>query len=392
MRDAVIVSGARTPIGSFQGALTPLKTGEIGAVAIKEAVARAGIEGDAIDDVIFGCVLTAGLGQAPARQASLWAGLPQTVPATTIGKVCGSGLKSVMLASSQIKAGDADIVVAGGMESMSNAPYALPKARTGYRMGNGEIIDTMVNDGLWDVYNNYHMGTAAELCAAEYGITREMQDAFAIASYKKAIDSIERGLFKREIAAVEIPQRRGEPVIFDQDEEPFRANLDKIPTLRPAFKKDGTVTAANASSINDGAAAFVLMSDAKATGLGVAAKFRVAGQASYAHAPEWFTTAPAFAIKKLLKGVGLTTGDIDTWEINEAFAVVSLAVNQLCEIDPTTVNLRGGAVALGHPIGGSGARILVTLMHTMEDIGAQRGVASLCNGGGGATAVLLERI
>ena len=392
MRDAVIVSGARTPMGSFQGALAPLKAGQIGAVAIKEAVARAGIDGAAIDDVIFGCVLTTALGQAPARQATLWAGLPQSVPATTIGKVCGSGLKSVMMASSQIKAGDADVVVAGGMESMSNAPYALPKARTGYRMGNGEIIDTMVNDGLWDVYNNYHMGSAAELCAAEYGITREMQDEFAIASYKKAIASVEGGVFDREIAAVEIPQRRGEPVVFARDEEPFRAKLDKIPSLRPAFKKDGTVTAANASSINDGGAAFVLMSDAKASALGITAKFRVAGQASYAHAPEWFTTAPAHAIKKLLKDADLTASDIDTWEINEAFSVVSLAVNKLCELDPTKINIRGGAVALGHPIGASGARILVTLMHTMEDIGAQRGIASLCNGGGGATAVLLERV
>ncbi len=392
MRDAVIVSGTRTPMGSFQGALAPLKAGKIGAVAIKEAIARAGIEGDAVDDVIFGCVLTTALGQAPARQATLWAGLPQSVPATTINKVCGSGLRSVMLASSQIRAGDADVIVAGGMESMSNSPYALPKARTGYRMGNGDVLDTMVTDGLWDVYNDYHMGTAAELCAAEYGITREMQDEFAIASYKKAISSIEEGLFKREIAPVEIPQRRGDPVIFDQDEEPFRAKLDKIPSLRAAFKKDGTVTAANASSINDGAAAFVVMSDSKAKELGVTAKFRVAGQASYAHAPEWFTTAPAFAIKKLLGNTDLTTTDIDIWELNEAFSVVSLAVNQLCELDPAKVNIRGGAVALGHPIGASGARILVTLMHAMEDIGAQRGIASLCNGGGGATAVLLERV
>jgi len=369
-----------------------LKVGKIGAAAIKEAVARAGVSGDDVDDLFFGCVLTGGVGQAPARQATIWAGLPESVPATTIGKVCGSGLKSVMLASSQIKAGDADVIVAGGMESMSNAPYALPKARTGYRMGNGELVDTMVGDGLWDVYNDYHMGMAAELCAKEFAITREAQDEFAVASYRKAIASIEEGLFEGEIAAVEIPQRRGDPVVFDRDEEPFRAKLDKIPSLRPAFKKDGTVTAANASSINDGAAAFVLMSEAKAGELGATARFRVAGHASYAQAPEWFTTAPAFAIKKLLKDAGLTADDIDTWEINEAFSVVSLAVNRLCELDPEKVNLRGGAVALGHPIGASGARILVTLMHTMEAIGAQRGVASLCNGGGGATAVLLERI
>ncbi len=392
MRDAVIISGVRTAIGSFQGALTPLPVGKIGAVAIKEAVARAGVPVDAVDDVLFGCVLTGSVGQAPARQATIWSGLPNTTPATTIGKVCGSGLRSVMLASSQIKAGDAEVIVAGGMESMTNAPYALHKARMGFRMGNGEIVDTMVKDGLWDVYNDYHMGMAAELCAAEMNFSREAQDEFAIASYKKSIDSIEKGLFKREIVPVEIPQRRGDPVIFDKDEEPFRSKLDRIPSLRPAFKKDGSVTAANASSINDGAAAFVIMSDTKAKELGATARFRIAGQASYAHAPEWFTTAPAYAIKKLLAKTGLTVADIDTWELNEAFAVVSLAINQICEIDPTKVNLRGGAVALGHPIGASGARILVTLMHTMEDIGAQRGIASLCNGGGGATAVLIERM
>ena len=392
MRDAVIISGVRTAIGSFQGALTPMSVGKIGAVAIKEAVARAGVPVDAVDDVLFGCVLTGSVGQAPARQATIWGGLPNTTPATTIGKVCGSGLRSVMLASSQIRAGDAEVIVAGGMESMTNAPYALHKARMGFRMGNGEIVDTMVKDGLWDVYNDYHMGMAAELCASEMNFSREAQDEFAIASYKKAIDSIENGLFKREIVPLEIPQRRGDPVIFDQDEEPFRSKLDRIPSLRPAFKKDGTVTAANASSINDGAAAFVITSDTKAKELGVTPRFRIAGQASFAQAPEWFTTSPAYAIKKLLASTGLTVADIDTWELNEAFAVVSLAVNQICEIDPTKVNLRGGAVALGHPIGASGARILVTLMHTMEDIGARRGIASLCNGGGGATAVLIERV
>ena len=392
MRDAVIVSGVRTPMGSFQGALSPMNVGKIGAVAVKEAVARAGVAGEAVDGVLMGCVLSGGVGQAPARQATLFSGLPDSVPAVTLSKVCGSGLRTVMFASSEIRAGDADILVAGGMESMTNAPYALPKARAGYRMGNGEIIDTMVNDGLWDVYHNYHMGMAAELCAAEYGITREMQDEFAIGSYRKSLDAIERGLFKREIVPVEIPQRRGDPVVFDTDEEPFRSKLEKITGLRPAFKKDGTVTAANASSINDGAAAVVVMSDTKAKELGVQARFRIVGYASHAQAPEWFTTAPAYSIQKVWKKTGLTDADIDVYEINEAFAVVSLAVNRICDLDPAKINLRGGAIALGHPIGVSGTRILVTLMHAMEDTGAQRGLASLCIGGGEAAAMIIERV
>jgi acetyl-CoA C-acetyltransferase len=297
-----------------------------------------------------------------------------------------------MNASSLIKAGDADVVVAGGMENMSLTPYALPKARNGFRMGNGEVVDLMVNDGLWDVYNNYHMGTAAELCAAEMNITREQQDAFAIASYQKAIAAAKAGEFKREIVPVEVVGRRGAVTVVDADEEPFKANLDKIPGLRPAFKKDGTVTAANASTINDGAAAVVLASGDKCRELGVTPKFRVVGYANYAHEPEWFTTAPAYAIKKVLAQTGLTAQDIDVFEINEAFAVVSLAVNQLCELDNSKINLRGGAIALGHPIGASGNRIFVTLMHIMEDRQLKRGLASLCIGGGEAVAMIIERV
>ncbi|MBM4372058.1 MAG: acetyl-CoA C-acyltransferase [Deltaproteobacteria bacterium] len=392
MREAVIVSGARTAIGSFQGALSTVPVGRLGAAAIREAVARSGVPGDQVDGVIMGCVLTGAVGQAPARQATIWGGLPHSVPATTVGKVCGSGLRSVMLAAAEIRCGDAEVMVAGGMESMTNAPYALPAARGGLRMGNGEIVDTMVNDGLFDVYNRYHMGMAAELCAAEMGITREMQDAFAAESYRKAQDAVTRGLFRREIAGVEVPQKKGDPVIFDTDEEPFKSKIDRIPTLKPAFKKDGTVTAANASSINDGAAAVVVTSEARARELGAKAAFRIVGGASHAQAPEWFTTAPAYAIQKAWKKTGLTDRDIDVYEINEAFSVVSLAVNRLCELDQSRINLRGGAVALGHPIGASGTRVLVTLMHVMEDTGARRGLTSLCIGGGEAVALIIERI
>jgi acetyl-CoA C-acetyltransferase len=392
MPEAIIVSSVRTPIGSFQGKLSPLTTGKLGGIVVKEVVARSGVAPEQIDEVLMGCVLSGGLGQAPARQATIFGGLPNSIPAVTLSKVCGSGLRTVMMGASQIKAGDSEIVIAGGMESMTNAPYALPKARMGYRMGNGELMDTMVNDGLWDVYNNYHMGVAAELCATEMKISREAQDEFAIASYKKAIASIEAGLFKNEIVPVEIPQRRGDPLIVDTDEEPFRAKLEKIPSLRPAFKKDGTVTAANASSINDGASAVLMMTEEKARAMGVSVGFRVVASASHAQAPEWFTTAPAYAINKVLAKAGLTSSDIDLFEINEAFAVVSLAVNEICGLDPSRINVRGGAIALGHPIGASGNRILVTLLHAMEASGAKRGLTSLCIGGGEAAAVIVERI
>jgi len=392
MKNVYILGGARTAIGSFQGAFSTVPAALLGGAAVKGALERSGVSGDQVDELIMGNVLLGGQGQAPGRQAWVKAGLPKSVPCVTLAKVCGSGLRTVMMAASQIKAGDSDVVVAGGMENMTLTPYAMPKARAGFRMGNAEVVDLMVNDGLWDVYNNFHMGTAAEMCAEKMGITRQMQDEFAIGSYTRALDSIKNGLFKREIVPVEIPGKKGETTQVLEDEEPFRSKLDKIPTLKPAFKKDGTVTAANASSINDGAAAVVLAGEEKVKALGLTPKFRIVGYAGHAQEPEWFTTAPAFAIKNVLKKTGLSVNDIDSYEINEAFSVVSLAVNQLCEIDPARVNVRGGAVALGHPIGASGTRILVTLMHVMEDTGARRGLASLCIGGGEAVALVIERV
>ncbi|MBJ94158.1 MAG: acetyl-CoA C-acyltransferase [Rickettsiales bacterium] len=391
MREVVLVSAVRTPIGSFQGALAALRAPQLGAVAIKAAVERAGISVDQVDECIMGCVLPAGVGQAPARQAALFAGLPRSTPCMTINKVCGSGLKAVMLASQAIRCGDAEVVVAGGMECMSQAPYLLPKGRTGYRMGHGELLDSMVKDGLWDVYNDYHMGSAGELCASECGISRERQDEFAIASYQKALAAQEAGKFDAEIAPVEVPQRRGDPIVVDRDEEPGKGRPDKIPALRAVFQKDGTITAANASSINDGAAALVVMSADKARELGLKPLARIVGDASHAQDPEWFTTAPAFAIEKALDRLDLKVEDVDLWEVNEAFSVVSLAVADKLGYQADRVNVWGGAVALGHPIGASGARILVTLLHQMADRDAQRGCASLCIGGGEAVAMVVER-
>ena len=392
MTSAYIVDGIRTALGSFQGGLSTVPAGELGAAVLKGLVERTGVKGAQIDEVMMGNVLLGGQGQAPGRQACLFAGLPNSIPCVTLAKVCGSGLRTVMMAAASVKAKDAELILAGGMENMSLAPYALPKARTGYRMGNGQLVDLMVNDGLWDVYNNCHMGVAAELCATEKCITREEQDEFAIASYKKALAAIEAGDFKREIVPVKVPGRRGAVTVFDQDEEPFRSKLDKIPSLRPAFQKDGTVTAANASSINDGAAAVMVASEDKCSELGLTPKFRIVGYAGHAQEPEWFTTAPAYAIKKVWEKTGLTDADIDLYEINEAFSVVSLIVNRMCELDPAKINIRGGAAALGHPIGASGARILVTLMHAMEDTGARRGLASLCIGGGEAVAMIIEKV
>ena len=392
MTDVVIASAARTPIGSFGGTLSSLTAPKLGSIAITAALERAGISADAVDECIMGCVLPAGVGQAPARQAALGAGLPQSVACLTINKVCGSGLKALMLAAQAIQCGDADVVVAGGMESMSNAPYLLPKARTGYRMGNGELVDSMVHDGLWDPYNDYHMGSAGELCAAECGIPRERQDAFAIASYAKAAAAQSAGKFDAEICAVTIPQRKGDPKVVDTDEEPGKGRPDKIPTLRTVFKKDGTITAANASSLNDGAAALVVMSAAKAKELGVTPLARVVGSATHAQAPEWFTTAPAYAIEKALRRTALAVDDIDLWEVNEAFSVVSLAVEDKVGYAADKVNIWGGAVSLGHPIGASGARILVTLLHQLKDTHAARGCASLCIGGGEAVAVVVENL
>lgn len=390
MKEAVIVAAVRTPIGGYMGSLSSLKATELGAIAIKEAINRAGIKGEDVSEVIMGCVLPAGLGQAPARQAAIYAGLPETVPCMTINKVCGSGLKSVMLAEQAIKCGDAEIVVAGGFESMSNAPYYLMKARQGYRMGNGELIDGMIHDGLWDVYNDFHMGNAAELCAREMNITREDQDAFAEQSYKRTINSTEQGHFKDEIVPVEVKSKK-ETITVTEDDDPKRVNFDKAKTLRPSFDKEGTVTAFNASSINDGASAIVVMSADKAKELGLTPLAKIVSQGSFAHKPEWFTTAPAYAIEKVLKKADLTVDDIDLFESNEAFAVQSCAVMQLAKLDPEKVNVRGGAIALGHPIGASGARILTTLLYTMRDQNAKRGLATLCIGGGEASALIVER-
>jgi acetyl-CoA C-acetyltransferase len=390
MNDVVIASACRTPIGSFRGSLCSLTATQLGAIVVKEAVRRAGISPDAVNEVIMGNVLQAGVGQAPARQAALFAGLPHSVECMTVNKVCGSGLKSVMLGAQAIMLGDAEIVVAGGMESMSRSPYLLEKARDGYRMGHAELVDAMIKDGLLDVYHNYLMGNAGELCAKECNIPREAQDEFAILSYKRAQDAQVTGKFKKEIVPVEIKGDRGEPVMVTEDEDVKKTNFEKIPKLKPAFIKDGTITAANASKISDGAAALVLMSASRAKDLGVTPLARILSQASHAKAPEWFTTAPADVIPKVLKKAGFSVADIDLFEINEAFAVVALAVNKIAGLDVNNVNINGGAIALGHPIGASGARILVTLLHALEQRNKKRGLAALCIGGGEASGVIVE--
>ena len=392
MRKAVIVSAARTPIGSFNGALGAVAATRLGSIAITEALKRIELNGAEVDEVIMGNVLSAGLGQAPARQASLGAGLPQSVGCTTVNKVCGSSLKAVMLANQAIVSGDAEVVVAGGMESMSNAPYLLMKARSGYRMGDGELIDSMIRDGLWDVYNQFHMGEAAELCAQTLAISREEQDQFAVTSYRRALKAQQRGEFRREMVSVAVSQRNGQEQWIEEDEEPKRVNLERLPTLKPAFRKDGRVTAGNASSISDGAAALVVMLEEKAKALGLSPQARIVNYASFATDPVWFTTAPVHAISSLLKKTGRQISDIDLFEINEAFAVCSIAVNRELGLDPDKVDVRGGAVALGHPIGASGARILTTLIHALEDMHLSTGVASLCIGGGEAVAMMIERV
>ena len=392
MKKAVIVSAARTPIGSFNGVLGSISATRLGSIAIAEALKRIELSGEEVDEVIMGNVLSAGLGQAPARQASLGAGLPASIGCTTVNKVCGSGLKAVMLAAQGILSGDAEVVVAGGMESMSNAPYLLMKARSGYRMGHGELIDSMIRDGLWDVYNEFHMGEAAELCAGTLGVSKEEQDRFAVTSYRRALQAQQRGDFEREIVAVPVSQREGNDRLITEDEEPNRVSLEKLPILKPAFKKEGTVTAGNASSISDGAAALVVMSEEKAKNLGLTPRARIVSYGSFATEPAWFTTAPSDAISSLLKKTGRRTSDIDLFEINEAFAACSIAVNRKLGLDPDTVDIRGGAVALGHPIGASGARILTTLVHSLEDLNLTTGVASLCIGGGEAVAMMVERV
>jgi len=391
MKEVVIVSAVRTPVGSFMGALSSIPAPKLGAVVIKEALKRANVKPEDVSEVIMGCVLPAGLGQAPARQASIFAGLPESVPCMTINKVCGSGLKSVMLAAQAIHCGDSDIVVAGGMESMSNVPYYLDKARAGYRMGDAKIIDGMIKDGLWDVYNNVHMGNCAELCAKELKISRQEQDEFATASYKRAINAIEKGFFKDEIVSIEIKTKKGLDVI-SEDEEPKKVNFEKGLSLKPAFDKDGTVTAFNSSKINDGASALVLMSKEKADELKLKPIAKVVSQISYAQKPEWFTTAPAYAIMNILKKSNLKIEDIDLIEANEAFSVQALSVIKVAGLNPEKINVNGGAVAIGHPIGASGARILTTLLHALKQRSLKRGLATLCIGGGEASAVIIEML
>lgn len=389
MKKVVIVSAKRTPIGSFNGTLSSFTAGQLGSIAIKAVVEDSGIDTNLIDEVIMGNVLTGGQGQAPARQAALFAGLPNKVECMTINKMCGSGLKAVMLAQQAILAGDAEIVIAGGQESMTNAPYILPKARNGYRLGHGEIQDLIVLDGLWDVYNQIHMGSCAEVCAKEFKFSREELDEFAVNSYKKAINATQSGRFKDEIIPVKITSKKGETIV-DKDEEPERVIFEKIPSLKPVFEKDGVVTAANASSINDGAAALLVMSEDKAKQLGYKPLVEIVAQSSAAKAPIDFTTAPADAINKVLKKANMNVNDIDLYEINEAFAVVSLAVNKLLNLDIDKVNVNGGAVALGHPIGASGARILTTLIYEMKKRNVEYGLASLCIGGGEASALIVK--
>src|SRR3990170_4285060 len=392
MRDVVILGAARTPVGRFQGGLAGIAAPRLGSIAIAEAVRRAGVAPDDVDEVIMGNVLSAGLGQAPARQATLHAGLPIAVRATTINKMCGSGLKAVMLAQQAIAAGDADIVVAGGMENMSAAPYVLEKARSGYRLGDGTVVDSILRDGLTDAYQHIHMGNCAEILAREYRISRQEQDDFAKLSYSRAIAAMDSGAYADELITVEVAQGKGEPLVVAEDEEPRRVNFDKIPTLRPVFEEGGTVTAANASSISDGAAAVVVAAADVAKAKGLTPMARIIGQAGAAMAPEWFTIAPAHATQTLFEKVGWAKDDVDLIEINEAFAAVVIGVCRDLGLGFDRVNVHGGAVALGHPIGASGARILTTLLHAMRRHEAARGVASICLAGGEAVALAVERI
>lgn len=391
MENVVIVSSVRTPVASFQGAFSSLPAPKLGAIAIKEAAGRAGVASHEVDEVIMGEVLTAGVGQAPARQAALYAGLNNNTPCLTINKVCGSGLKAVMMAADNIKLGNTKIAIAGGQENMTLAPHLLESSRTGFRMGPVQMSDSMVKDGLWDPYNNFHMGSAAEICVSENKFSREEQDAFAISSYKKAQEAWSNGAFKNEIAPVIIEGKKGSTIV-DKDEEPFNTNFEKIPGLRPAFDKNGTITAANASKINDGAAAHVLMAESEATKRGVKPLARIVAHGTFAHEPKYFTTAPVGAIKGALAKANLKVGDIDLWEINEAFAVVTQLAMRELEIPAEKVNVHGGAVAIGHPIGASGARILTTLVHALHTHNKRYGLATLCIGGGEAVALIIEKV
>lgn len=392
MKEVVIIAAVRTPMGSFGGSLKSMTATQLGAVAIKGALQKAGLAADKVQDVLMGCVIQANLGQAPARQAAKFAGLPNEVNCTTINKVCASGMKAISQAAQSIALGDADIVVAGGMESMSNVPFYSEHMRWGNKYGNVSMIDGLAKDGLTDVYDGKAMGNAAELCAKECGISREAQDNFAIESYKRSQAAWEKGLFDQEIIPVEIPQRKGDPVVISKDEEPFNVKFDKIPTLNPAFIKEGTVTAANASTMNDGAAALLLMSAEKANELGLKPIGRIKGYADAEQAPEWFTTTPSLAVPKAVQKAGLAMTDIDYWELNEAFAVVGIENTRRMQLDPAKVNVHGGAVSLGHPLGCSGARIIVTLLHILKANNARYGAAGICNGGGGASAMVIENI
>ena len=392
MKEVVIISAVRTPIGSFGGSLKSLSATQLGASAIKGALAKAGIKAEQVQDVLMGCVIQANLGQAPARQAAKFAGLPNEVNCTTVNKVCASGMKAIAQAAQSIALGDADIVIAGGMESMSNIPFYTEHLRWGNKYGNTTLVDGLVRDGLTDVYDGKAMGFAGELCARECGITREEQDAFAIASYKRSQSAWEKGLFDKEVVPVEIPQRKGDPVLFSKDEEPYNVKFDKIASLAPAFEKNGTVTAANASTLNDGAAALVLMSSDKATELGLKPIAKILSYADAEQAPEWFTTTPSIAVPKAVTKAGLQMKDIDYWELNEAFAVVGIENSRRMKLDPARVNVHGGAVSLGHPLGASGARIIVTLVNVLKANHAKYGAAGICNGGGGASAMVIENM
>ena len=391
-KEVYVISAVRTPFGSFGGSLKDLSATQLGAAAIKGALEKAGVDANKVNDVLMGCVLQANLGQAPARQASMLAGLPVNVNCTTVNKVCASGMKSIALAAQSILLGDADIVVAGGMESMSNVPYYVPNLRWGNKYGNTNLVDGLAHDGLTDVYKNYAMGNAAELCASECGISREDQDAFAVESYQRSQAAVNDGKFDNEIVPVSIPQRKGDPIVFARDEEPFNVKFDKIAGLRPAFQKDGTVTAANASTMNDGAAALVLMSKEKADELGLKPIAKILSWADAEQAPEWFTTTPSLAVPKAVEKAGLKMEDISYWELNEAFAVVGIENTKRMKLDPAKVNVNGGAVSLGHPLGASGARIIVTLINILKQNNAKYGAAGICNGGGGASAMVIESV
>jgi acetyl-CoA C-acetyltransferase len=391
MEDVVIVGAARTPVGSFNGRLATVPATRLGSVAAAEAIRRAGVEPQQVDETIFGNVLSAGLGQAPARQVAMGAKVPATAGALTVNKVCGSGLMAVMLAANRIQVGEADLVLAGGMESMSRAPYLLDRARTGYRMGHAQMYDSMILDGLWDVYNQFSMGQCGELCAEKYHFTREAQDDYATRSYRRALAAQAAGRFSLELIPVEVPGRKGAADVVDEDEEPKRGDLAKLRILRPAFKEGGTLTAGNSPPVNDGASAVIVTSARRAEALGREPLARIAGMAGAGTAPEWFTLAPIEAVRRLLKKTGWTAESVDLFEINEAFSVVAMAAIQDLELDPDRVNVNGGAVALGHAVGSTGTRILVTLLHAMADRGARRGIAALCLGGGEGVALAVER-